>query len=374
MTGLFNLLTGLQFDIPMVVQPMKTVASVAISNKLPPNQILAAGILVGGAVFALGITRSIALVNRLVPLSLVRGIQLGMGFTLMESAIKLVQASGVWSSANFWIFAEGYVMSGLVMLLVAWHWHNHRFPIALVLFLLGLIIAIIHAIRDPLHPAPQFGVSGFGVHHPSAHDFEQALMLAALPQLPLTCLNSVVAVHKLAVDTFVPLTATSDGHPALEDTGDAPDDATPRPVQDDTSRAAEEPTRRLLNNHVHYVESSPPSSRGRRSSGVNDGTAHITVVDVVPLASSESSEFDGLPRSNGDTSFASDVPQDDHEEHLKLARALHSTATPDTYSVTRIAVAVGAMNLIGCWFGAHPSCHGMCQSFNLLLRTRWYAI
>src|SRR5947207_336685 len=46
--GLFNVITGFMFSIPMAVQPMKAIAAIAITSKLSSSQILAAGIVTGG--------------------------------------------------------------------------------------------------------------------------------------------------------------------------------------------------------------------------------------------------------------------------------------------------------------------------------------
>jgi Molybdate transporter of MFS superfamily len=45
-TGIFNILTGLVFGIPLPVQPMKAIATVAILKALTPGQTAAAGIFV----------------------------------------------------------------------------------------------------------------------------------------------------------------------------------------------------------------------------------------------------------------------------------------------------------------------------------------
>src|ERR1017187_4309575 len=54
--GLFNVITGFIFEIPMAVQPMKAIAAVAITEKLDAPQILAAGIITGAVIFFLGVT------------------------------------------------------------------------------------------------------------------------------------------------------------------------------------------------------------------------------------------------------------------------------------------------------------------------------
>ena len=65
--GLFNLVGGLAWDVPMCVQPMKTIAAVALTEGLSAVEVSSAGLLVSGMVLLLGLTRGIVLVNHLVP-------------------------------------------------------------------------------------------------------------------------------------------------------------------------------------------------------------------------------------------------------------------------------------------------------------------
>jgi hypothetical protein len=61
-SGLSNIITGFTFSIPMCVQPMKSIAAIALSDNLTTPQIMASGIL--------------TVVNRFIPSSVVRGLQL----------------------------------------------------------------------------------------------------------------------------------------------------------------------------------------------------------------------------------------------------------------------------------------------------------
>src|SRR5208337_4175124 len=54
--GVFNVITGLTFAIPMAVQPMKAIAAVALTEGLTVPQILAAGATVSLIVLVLGLT------------------------------------------------------------------------------------------------------------------------------------------------------------------------------------------------------------------------------------------------------------------------------------------------------------------------------
>lgn len=88
--GFFNVVTGLIFTIPMAVQPMKAIATVAISEGMTVGEILAAGILTSAVILFLGVTNLIEWANKYIPKSVVRGLQLGLGLKLLMSGIGFV--------------------------------------------------------------------------------------------------------------------------------------------------------------------------------------------------------------------------------------------------------------------------------------------
>lgn len=101
-TGFYNIVSGLAFGVPMPVQPMKTIAAVAVasvssssssSSDNPPvslEEVMAAGMFVSAVVLFLGLTRLVDLVNKVVPRSIVAGLQLGVGLKLAASGVKSV--------------------------------------------------------------------------------------------------------------------------------------------------------------------------------------------------------------------------------------------------------------------------------------------
>jgi MFS superfamily sulfate permease-like transporter len=192
--GLFNIITGFVFSIPMAVQPMKAIAAVAISEHLSLEQILAAGIWTSAIVFTLGITGLITFVNRLIPKPVVRGLQLGLGLLLIQQGLHLVRDTHrLWGLDSISI---GFLGFALVLAFAS----SRKVPSALILFVAGLGLAIASN--------PGVGASlrlGFNLPHwvPLAwDDFRSAFFRAALPQIPLTTLNSVIAVCALSVDLF----------------------------------------------------------------------------------------------------------------------------------------------------------------------------
>jgi MFS superfamily sulfate permease-like transporter len=192
--GLFNIVTGLIFTIPMAVQPMKAIAAVALTEGLTVPQILAAGATVSAVVLILGLTGLIDWLNRLVPRSVVRGLQLALGLSLLMKGMQMVAAT------NQWFAVDGYLTGLLSALLVLLLFFSRRVPAALLLFGLGLIVAV----WTHPHVVGSFSV-GITLPRwtpPAREDFATAFLKAALPQIPLTTLNSVIAVCALSADLF----------------------------------------------------------------------------------------------------------------------------------------------------------------------------
>ena len=96
-TGLYNLATALAFDVPMPLQPMKTIAAVAMTD--PPMdvpQIVAAGGFVALVVLVLGCTGLMERFNAVTPFGVVRGMQLGLGMLLCAKGWTLA----VWTDGT----------------------------------------------------------------------------------------------------------------------------------------------------------------------------------------------------------------------------------------------------------------------------------
>jgi MFS superfamily sulfate permease-like transporter len=192
--GLFNVVTGLVFAVPMAVQPMKAIAAVALTEGLTAPEILAAGITVSAVVFLLGVTGLIDWVGRVVPKSVVRGLQLALGLSLLMKGLQMVAGTGGAVGLDSWI------TGALATLVVLALFFSRRVPAALVLFGAGVVLAIL---REPtVVDQLGLGISLPAWSPPAWEDFVSAFPKAALPQIPLTMLNSVVAVCALSGDLF----------------------------------------------------------------------------------------------------------------------------------------------------------------------------
>lgn len=192
--GLFNIVTGLTFAIPMAVQPMKAIAAIAIAEGLSVHQIVAAGAAVSAIILFLGVTGLIEKLNRAIPKSVVRGLQLALGLTFLIKGIQMV------AETHQLIGLDSYLAGSIATLVALGLLSSRRIPPALLLFVAGIGLAIWKSpdVLDALGA----GVTLPSWSPPAWRDFIVAIPKAAIPQIPLTTLNSVIAVAALSLDLF----------------------------------------------------------------------------------------------------------------------------------------------------------------------------
>ena len=213
--GLFYILSGYYFGLPVPVQPMKVVGAYAIATGLTAQQISASGAWLAAILLIAGITGLIDIIGRYTPKSVIRGVQLSTGSLLMAQGIKLM-----WGTSSFQALksaAEPYlaiqhlgpipigIIFGLVgIVLTLWLLDNKRFPAALIVVGSGMTIGLLAGTREGFdHLTLNFHLPEllpFGL--PSMNDFSLVLLLLVLPQIPMTVGNAVVAYADLSKEYF----------------------------------------------------------------------------------------------------------------------------------------------------------------------------
>ena len=192
--GLMNVITGLRFRIPMTIQPMKAIAAVAIAERLSEADIVAGGIITGAVILALGLFRSVDKLAALIPLSIVRGLQLALGMKLAFDGFWMVVGNGS-------VFGYDSVAMGVLCLAVALLLgKSSRFPAALVVFVIGLVSLAAAGLHGSVPASPRLLW-----HLPQLWDrgpWLTGFWRCAVPQVPLTLLNSVLAVCALSANLF----------------------------------------------------------------------------------------------------------------------------------------------------------------------------
>ncbi len=190
MFGAMQVLTGLAYGMPMPVQPLKAMAALVIAQRLGGNILFGGGLAIGVIMFALTVTGLIGWLARVVPKTVVRGIQFGLGLQLATLALKdYVQADG----------AAGYVLAGAGFVITIALMGNRRFPAALFVIALGVGYATaVHLDTAKINVGfrlPQ-------LHAPVWHDILTGLVVLAIPQIPLSLGNSILATRQVAEDFF----------------------------------------------------------------------------------------------------------------------------------------------------------------------------
>ena len=190
--GAMQVLTGLVYGMPMPAQPLKAMAVIVITQKLSGNILFGGGFAIGVLMLLLTFTGLVGWLGRAVPKSVVRGIQFGLGLQLASLALKdYVPADG----------NTGFALAGTAFLLTALLLGNRRFPPAPLVILLGIGYAVLFKLKGSL-PGHGFGLQLPQFHAPVPHDIWIGFLMLALPQLPLSLGNSILATRQVAEDLF----------------------------------------------------------------------------------------------------------------------------------------------------------------------------
>jgi SulP family sulfate permease len=193
--GLFYLLTGWYYRLPVPVQPLKAVGAIAIAYpaQITEPVIGAAGLLFGALLLLLSLTGLVDTLAKLFSQAVVRGIQLSLGLVFVKKGIELITARQLFLSGADGRWAEvpvnlilGVVVFAMVLALL----DNRKLPAALAALAVGIGAGWALGGVDMQHIG--FGPTRLQMVTPSWHDFGVAAIMLILPQIPLTIGNACV--------------------------------------------------------------------------------------------------------------------------------------------------------------------------------------
>jgi hypothetical protein len=181
------------YDLPITVQPQKTISALAIKGELDKGGVICAGFLTGIITSFLALTGTLTKVAYLIPKHLISVIQMSQGLIFVTQGVKDIV------NVNKWIGCDSYLTSIIVGLFIVLTWNskNSKIPTALIIFIVGLIIA-----GSTYTSSTQYTVlNPFIYTNLSGKDFLEGFK-ATFTQLPLTLLNSVISTIELAHSLF----------------------------------------------------------------------------------------------------------------------------------------------------------------------------
>lgn len=186
--GVAMVVAGFHYRTPFPVQPMKIIGAAAITQTagsvaLTPALVAGAGVATG--LFWLLMAAS-GLAKRLaqwVPKPALLGVVMGLGFSFMLEGIRMM--------------AQGWAVSAVLLALTLILLARLRFPAMLALLLAGAAVALAEqpALADSLALVrPAFHLPDFAWPALGWSDLWLGAVLLALPQLPLTFGNALIAI------------------------------------------------------------------------------------------------------------------------------------------------------------------------------------
>lgn len=192
MFGLMQIVTGLVYRLPMPVQPLKAMAVIVITQKLSGGVLYGGGLAIGLLMLLLALSGLIDWLGKIVPKTVIRGIQFGLGLQL--ALLSLREYIPADSTLGFGLAAVGFFITVLLL-------GNRRIPPAPILILLGMAYGVL------LKTDAESWKDVIGLHLPrftlpEPTDILTGLVVLALPQIPLSLGNSLLATRQLVQDFF----------------------------------------------------------------------------------------------------------------------------------------------------------------------------
>lgn len=213
--GIVYVLSGIYFRVPVPVQPMKVIGAYAIATAINADQIMAASLLMGLFLLIIGLTGAIDLIRKITPLPVIRGVQLSTGILLISGGVRFIMGTSRYQEVHqaiephllfqsIGIIPVSLVMGIVTALITLLLLNNKRYPAALIVVTGGIAAGLALGARFDLKN------SGLGINLPTLFpfgfpekaDFAFALFALAIPQLPMTLGNSVLAHTDLSKKYF----------------------------------------------------------------------------------------------------------------------------------------------------------------------------
>ena len=173
---------------------MKAIAAVSLLQSLSAGSTAAAGIFVSSAILLFSLTGLLKWFTHAIPIPVVKGIQLGAGLSLILAACTRILSTLSWTTPSW---SDNYVWVALAFFFLFLLPLRPQTPYALIVLILGIttsLTSIPHSDLPSLRPWTPI------TQVPSGPEWRTGIVSAGIGQLPLTTLNSIVAVTHLASD------------------------------------------------------------------------------------------------------------------------------------------------------------------------------
>ena len=207
MIGLFYVVTGLFFKLPLPVQPLKVVAAIALANpsQVTPEIIAGAGLAFGIILLFLGTTGLIDHIAKLFKKPVIRGIQLGLGLILIQKGLSFIINPKLFNwptTSTIYIdsFPINLTVSIIMIAMTLILFNTRRIPVAIIIVSIGMTLGILFG--GLKNVSLEMGSTGLSYALPSYENIMTALFLLVIPQIPLTIGNAVIGTADTCFSLF----------------------------------------------------------------------------------------------------------------------------------------------------------------------------
>ena len=203
--GLFYLVTGFYYRLPIPVQPLKAVGAIAIASPalITEPVIGASAILFGAILVLLAISGTVDLLAKLFTPPVVRGIQFSLGLIFLRKGIELIVQKDLFLTGverRLVDYPINLALGLAVFLMVLLLLDSRKFPAALAALAAGITAGV--TLGDTGALRFSIGPTDIRLVSPTLHDFWTAFVMLILPQMPLTIGNACVGTADTCYSLF----------------------------------------------------------------------------------------------------------------------------------------------------------------------------
>ena len=203
--GVFYIIAGVYYRLPVPVQPLKAVGAIAIASPglITESVIGASGIIFGAILLLLAISGTVDKIAKLFTQPVVRGIQLALGLVFLRKGVELIVGKNLFLNGVAGKFAEyniNLIIGVAVFLMVLALLDNKKTPAAIAALVVGIVAGLVlggsAGLRFSMGPTEIRTIS------PTLSDFWTAFIMLILPQIPLTIGNACVGTADTCYSLF----------------------------------------------------------------------------------------------------------------------------------------------------------------------------
>jgi hypothetical protein len=181
--GVFQMVWGVRYGLPVSVEPMKALAGLAIAGAITYGELVGAGLLAGVVLLVMGATGTLGRVERYVGQPVIRGVQFAVALLLAEAGLDL-------AATNLSMAAAGAAVAGVVAAV------GFRRGAALAVLALGTVWAVVQT------GTPAVSLPALGLFPTGGPVLSRGAVEGTLAQLAMTVGNAAVATSLLLGDLF----------------------------------------------------------------------------------------------------------------------------------------------------------------------------